>query len=224
MSANITLPPQEHFLSVQHVHVDTAIADAILTKGTRGSFRQWDKKDYDLAVTRLQMPHGEGGFGLTPNTIAQTSTKVAMVSWFLGLVGSLSLDEKNLWFPNQLVHDPDTWTVPHLLQLKREYEILEDKYGCIVQEMFTVHRSGHVQGVLFVDLFQDDLRCLFSPHHVNHGGVQKAPAKVSLYKSHTTEEPLRRRRSGRYCRVLSKSFGSSRETRVDAASTTSEGL
>ena len=57
--------------------------------------------------------------------------------------------------------------------------------------------------VLFVDLFQDDLRCLFSPHQVNHGGVQKPPAQVSLYKSHTTEEPLRRHRSDRYCQVLS---------------------
>ena len=64
MSANITLPPQEHFLSAQHIHVDTAIADAILRKGTRGSFRQWDKNDYDLAVTRLQLPHADGGFGL----------------------------------------------------------------------------------------------------------------------------------------------------------------
>jgi hypothetical protein len=47
--------------------------------------------------------------------------------------------------------------------------------------------------VLFVDLFQDDLRCLFSPHQVNHGGAQKSPLpQVSLYKSHTTEESLRR--------------------------------
>ena len=91
MSANITLPPQEHFLSAQHVHVNTAIADAILRKGTRGSFRQWDKNDYDLAVTRLQMPHADGGFGLTPNAIAQTSAKVAMASRFLGLVGHLYL-------------------------------------------------------------------------------------------------------------------------------------
>jgi hypothetical protein len=69
MSANITLPSQEHFLSAQHVHVDTTIADAILKKGTRDSFRQWDKNDYDLTVTRLQMPHTDGGFGLTPNVI-----------------------------------------------------------------------------------------------------------------------------------------------------------
>ena len=37
-----------------------------------------------------------------------------------------------------MVHDPDTWTTPHLLQLKSEYEILVDKYGCVVQETFTV--------------------------------------------------------------------------------------
>jgi hypothetical protein len=36
-----------------------------------------------------------------------------------------------------------------------------------------------------------------------NGGVQKAAAQVSLYKFHTTEEPLRRRRSDRNCQVLS---------------------
>ncbi len=60
---------------------------------------------------------------------------------------------------------------------------------------------------LFVHLFQDDLRYLFSPHQVNHGGVQKPPEQVSLYKSHTTEEPLRRRRSDRSCQVLSSHSG-----------------
>ena len=40
MSANITLPPQEHFLSAQHLYVDTVIVNAILKKGTRGSFGQ----------------------------------------------------------------------------------------------------------------------------------------------------------------------------------------
>ena len=59
-------------------------------------------------------------------------------SCFLFLVGSLPPEEQNLWFPNQVVHDPDTWTTPHLLQLQREYDILVDKYGCSVQKMFTV--------------------------------------------------------------------------------------
>jgi hypothetical protein len=96
MSANITLPPREHFLSAQNIHVDTDIVDVILRKGTRDSFRQWDKNDYDLTVTRLQMTHVDGGFDLTPNVIAQTSAKVVMSSRFLGLVGSLPLDEQHL--------------------------------------------------------------------------------------------------------------------------------
>ena len=84
------------------------------------------------------MPHTDGGFGLTPNVIAQTSAKVAMASRLLGLVGSLPLDEQHHWIPNQLVHDLDTWTTPHLLHLKREYVTLVDKYGCVVEENFTV--------------------------------------------------------------------------------------
>jgi hypothetical protein len=39
-SANITLPPQEHFVSAQNRHLDTSIANAILKKGTRNSYGQ----------------------------------------------------------------------------------------------------------------------------------------------------------------------------------------
>jgi hypothetical protein len=47
-----------------------AIANAILKKGTRGSFQFWDKDDHDLAVTIIQKSHTLGGFSLTPNVIA----------------------------------------------------------------------------------------------------------------------------------------------------------
>jgi hypothetical protein len=70
------------------------------------------KDDYDLGVTVIQKSHVSGGFGMAPNVISQTSGKVDMTSHFLGLVGSLSLEEQKLWFPNQVVHDPDKWTVP----------------------------------------------------------------------------------------------------------------
>ena len=93
MSANITLPPQDQFLTTQYIHIDTAIAKAILQKGTRGSFHHWVRDDYDLAVTMLQKTHTLGGFGLTPNVLAQISAKVTMASRFLKLVGSLPLEE-----------------------------------------------------------------------------------------------------------------------------------
>jgi hypothetical protein len=53
-------------------------------------------------------------------------------------VGSYSLEEKKLEFPNQVVHDPDTWTAPHLLHLKSEYDVLVNKYGYIMEEMLTL--------------------------------------------------------------------------------------
>jgi hypothetical protein len=56
-------------------------------------------------VTIIQKPHTLGGFGLTPNVIAQTSAKVALASRFLGLVGSLPLDEQKLWLEMYTVQD-----------------------------------------------------------------------------------------------------------------------
>jgi hypothetical protein len=35
-----------------------------------------------------------------------------MASRFLGLVGSLPLEEQQLWLHNQQAHDPDSWTAP----------------------------------------------------------------------------------------------------------------
>ncbi len=49
---------------------------------------------------------------------------------------SLPLETQQLWPPNQQAHDPDSWTDPHLLQLKMEYEVLVNNYGCKVQEMY----------------------------------------------------------------------------------------
>ena len=48
MSVNIPLSTQEKLLPVKYRHVDTTISNAILKKGTRGSFHLWDKDDYDL--------------------------------------------------------------------------------------------------------------------------------------------------------------------------------
>jgi hypothetical protein len=97
-------------LSVQYVHVDMTIANDILKKCTRGSFQLWGKDDHALAVTIIHQ----------------------------GLVGSLPLDEQQLWLPNQQTHDPDSWTAPHLLQLKMEYDVLVNKHRYKVQEMHTV--------------------------------------------------------------------------------------
>jgi hypothetical protein len=118
--------------------IDTSITKTILQKDTRGSFHHWVRDDYDLAVNMLQKPHALGGFGLTPNVLAQISAKVVMASRFLKLVGSLPPEEQNLCLPNQLAHDPDSWTTPHFLNLKTGYDILVNNHNCKVQEIYTV--------------------------------------------------------------------------------------
>jgi hypothetical protein len=84
------------------------------------------------------MPHARGGFGLTPNTLPQSTVKVAMASRFVGLVGSLPPEKQQIWFPNQLANDPQTWVAPDLIQLKSEYAVLLNKHNCKEQEMYIV--------------------------------------------------------------------------------------
>jgi hypothetical protein len=74
-------------------------------------------------VTMLQKPHALGGFGLTPNVLAQIPVKVVMTSRFLKLVGSLPPEEQ--------------WHVPCLLNLTTGYDILLNNHNCKVQEMHT---------------------------------------------------------------------------------------
>ncbi len=54
MSANIMLNPQRTSLIGKSPVCRYGIANVILQKGTRASFRQWDKNDYDLDVTTFQ--------------------------------------------------------------------------------------------------------------------------------------------------------------------------
>ncbi len=81
------------------------------------------------------MPHAMGGFGLTPNVLAQSTAKAAMGARFLGLLGSWPLDEQKMWLPNQSVQDPQTWLVPNLKQV---YEVLLTKFDCKEQDSYVV--------------------------------------------------------------------------------------
>ena len=80
-----------------------------------------------------------GGHDMTPNVIPENFSKVVMTvsSLFLGLVDSLPPSEQTFWFPNQDVEDPDTWTLPHLFQLKQEFKKLVDDFNSVVQETYT---------------------------------------------------------------------------------------
>ena len=99
-----------------------------------------------------------------------------MTSRFLVLVGSLSLEEQKLWFPNQVVHDPDTWTASHLLHLKSEYDVLLNKHGCIVQEMYTVQDPA-AQAPPSEFLLLPPLNCLYKANVRNQDPPQPGDSR-----------------------------------------------
>jgi hypothetical protein len=109
--------------------------------------RQWNPHhdDIDLAVTMLQM-HAIGPYGMTTNTIAEISAKVTMTSrfpvklvWSALFLALKNISGSHLWFPNQLsMIQTRGVELPHLLQLKREYDKLVDQYSCVVQESYPV--------------------------------------------------------------------------------------
>jgi hypothetical protein len=134
ISAKINIPDSDNGITTQHKHVDRKMTYEIFQKGIRGSFRKWSQQDIDLGITILQMSHSMGGYGMTPNVIVQISSKVSMVSRFLDFVGSLSSSEQQLWFPNQNVQDPDTWTLPHLIQLLHEYKKFVEDFNCDIHK------------------------------------------------------------------------------------------
>ncbi len=72
-----------------------------------------------------------------------------MAARFVGLVGSLTPEEQQIWFPNQLVNDPQTWVAPYLLQLKSEYTVLLNKYDYKEQEMYIVQDQPLLPSELF---------------------------------------------------------------------------
>jgi hypothetical protein len=71
------------------------------------------QQDIDLPTTMFQIPHGMGGYGMTPNVIAQISAKVVMVSRFLAFVGSLSCLEQP-FNSSSMVHKSNCGRPRHL--------------------------------------------------------------------------------------------------------------
>jgi hypothetical protein len=56
---------------LQQQHVDCKIADALLKKGTKYHTDGWDSSNKDWAHMVLHLPHVEGGFGVTFNSVTK---------------------------------------------------------------------------------------------------------------------------------------------------------
>ena len=82
--------------------------------------------------------------------------------------------------------DPDTWTVPHLLHLKREYVSLVDNYGCVV-ETFTVQEPPASPSEM---LLLPPLKCLYKANERTQERPQSGDSRPVTYAIETDHEKV----------------------------------
>ena len=91
-------------------------SNSIKRKGTRGLYQHWSP--HECHHTNFS----QGYYGISIACHCRLFTSI----W------------STIWFPHQNAQDPNTWTLSHLLQLKQEYNNLQIKYNCVVQESYVV--------------------------------------------------------------------------------------
>jgi hypothetical protein len=171
----ITLTPQEQFLTAQHLHVDTKFANERYSRFfpsvdgdyvPKASLSRWFWFDSECHHTNYY----QGRYGISIPGIGRIFTPRGT----------------KLWIQNQLTHDPDSWTDPHLLNLELGYDVLVNKYGYKVQDMYTVqdHPPPPTDFLLLSpldNLYKDHVRNQVLPHPGDFRPVM-SPSQNTLSK------------------------------------------
>ena len=119
--------------SLQQQHVDRKIADALLKKGTKGAYTSWTQQDRAWVDMVLHLPHEQGGFGVTNNTVSRHAALYASTARFVAFLGTFSRDAQQVWLPGNNLDDPSTWVAPPLRMLQHLHEVLVQDYECTDQ-------------------------------------------------------------------------------------------
>ena len=119
--------------SLQQQHVDRKIADALLKKGTKGAYTSWTQQDRAWVDMVLHLPHEQGGFGVTNNTVSRHAALYASTARFVAFLGTFPRDAQQVWLPGNTLDDPSTWVAPPLRMLQHLHEVLVQDYECTDQ-------------------------------------------------------------------------------------------
>jgi len=85
---------------------------------------------------KLQLPHFQGGFGVTPNAGSAISAfyaaSVSLVQWlcFCSHAEQNFIDLASTWAPGQDLANLDQWSAPILPALKQAHKVLLTDFGC----------------------------------------------------------------------------------------------
>jgi hypothetical protein len=98
----------------------------------------------------LQLPHTEGGFGVTFNDVAKDAVFYTTTSHFVAWLGAFSQVRQDLWYPKDDVQDSSSWSSPPILLIRDIHSKLLTDYGCkeaSAPSQSQAQRSGQKQGV-----------------------------------------------------------------------------
>ncbi len=115
INSDIMLP--NHCVLQQH-HVDCKIADTLLKKGTKQHGDGWDSSNKDWAYMYIQLPHSEGGFGVTFNDVTKDAVFYTTASLFVVWFGVFPQERQKLWLPKDDLRDSSSWASPPLVLLR----------------------------------------------------------------------------------------------------------
>ena len=72
----------------------------------------------------LNLPHAEGGVGVTGKDITKNAAFYTSTSRFVAWLGALPQDRQFLWLPQDDVQDSSSWSSPPLVLLRNIYSDL----------------------------------------------------------------------------------------------------
>jgi hypothetical protein len=85
---------------------DHQIANALLKKGTRDAYKTWNQQDRAWVDMRLHESHGEGGFGVSNNTIIRHDASYTTNARVVAFLGTFARPAQQVWLPGNDLQDP----------------------------------------------------------------------------------------------------------------------
>jgi hypothetical protein len=120
------------------VHVDNKIVQEVLRAATDSTLRHANQLTQNWCKLKVQSPHHEGGYAITPTAASVLATFYSATSRFVTLLASLP--HGGAWIHDgqvsqQALADHDTWSNPQLQALVQTHARLIQDYKCVERQL-----------------------------------------------------------------------------------------
>jgi hypothetical protein len=162
---------------LQHQHVDSKIADALLKKGTKQHADGWDSSTKDWSHMCIHLPHVEGGFGVTFNDVTKDAAFYTTTSRFVAWLGAFPQERQKLWLTKDDLRDSSSWASPPLVLLRDIHSKLITQYDC--KEVCAQSQSQVNEGAGAGSSSQSQVNIGAGPRPSSQDGVSQDPVPLT---------------------------------------------